>query len=468
MPKIKTIELPQHTTVDRQLHDAAVDLLPSDIAEDSLVRWVTKHDGLIRELPQGEGFFGSEGQGQALMFRYMCNSMLQTRISFYFAAIFHIGRMRQVSKMVLDTILTTQQKAVLRKWVSLLAERLTGRASEEQATAMLQKLLTASGRYHSRQLALANQWWGRWQKEVEPLRENVEAMNETWGQDRYHDMRGKVAQVFLRLWMTTNVPSELQMSMLGEGVHFKSVQTPTFMGGRDLFENQSWLLPLLMAGMGDDPWHPEIIAHELRHLWEDWIQAERERRIEPQVQIAFSRLRTKYGDKNPFDDFAVGRHSATLALRELVKENMLPNDKPSPWLYAWKETLEEMPMYVFSFPPLPKPTVLKDSLWLAMRQVDSAIKENITEAIRPTESWNDFIQRIFEDEWVEKVGRMAGTANKEAGQTAVVWALDDFADFIEMIVMQLNDIGYSLQMPSKMRLKTLLDKASHGESVDDW
>src|SRR2546430_6945880 len=48
--------------------------------------------------------------------------------------------------------------------------------------------------------------------------------------------------------------------------------------------------------------------------------------------LAFGQLRTKYGDKNPFDAFVVGRHAATLALRELVKENELPNGRPSPWL----------------------------------------------------------------------------------------------------------------------------------------
>ena len=50
MPEIRRFSLPEGTTVSQQLHDAAVDLLPAEMAKNSLVRWVTEHDGLIREI----------------------------------------------------------------------------------------------------------------------------------------------------------------------------------------------------------------------------------------------------------------------------------------------------------------------------------------------------------------------------------------------------------------------------------
>jgi len=33
--------------------------------------------------------------------------------------------------------------------------------------------------------------------------------------------------------------------------------------------------------------------------------------------------------------------------------------------------------------------------------------------MRPTEAWSDFVQRVFENEWVEVVGSMAGAGEQE-------------------------------------------------------
>jgi len=201
----------------------------------------------------------------------------------------------------------------------------------------------------------------------------------------------------------------------------------------------------------------------------DWLRAEHERRISPQVQIALERLKLKYEERSPFGDFGVGQQAATPALRELARENKLPNDDPSPWLYEWIETLEEMP---WISAPLPKPSDEEESLRTAFRLADSVIKKNaVEESLLPTESWSQFIQRVFEDEWVKGVGSMAGAANKKTAQGEVVWLLSEFVIFVQKVVTQLNGIGYRLRTPPDTRLKTLLDKASRGEGVhgdDAW
>lgn len=462
MPEVKRIELPEWATVDRQLHDAVIDLLPADMAEDSLVRWVTEFDDLTSKSRQDGGTFESFERewyadgGKAWIICNLASSALQARLPFYFAALFHIGRMRQVSQFVLENIAKKQKADGFKEWALSVAERLTGPDSDARATEVLQKLSVASKEFHSHQLATANRWWGSWKREVEPLRRNVAVVYETWGQTH----RRETLQTFMEFWATINSPSELLTSMSREGVRFKSVQTPTSFGGTEQFSSQSWWLPLILVGMGDRQGHAEGFGDELRYLLHDWLRAEELRSMAPQAQIALDRLRMNYGEKNPFDEFGVGRHAATVGLRKLIKENTLPNWQPSPWLHAWKQTLEIMP---WVSDQLPKPTEQEESLRSALHLADSAIKGNITNKMLPTETWNDFVQRIFEDNWVKTVGLMAGETNRKA--TAAVWSLDEFADFIEKVVLRLNDIGYTLRPPATPRLQALLDKTSRGESV---
>jgi len=200
-------------------------------------------------------------------------------------------------------------------------------------------------------------------------------------------------------------------------------------------------------------------------MMQEWHQAEYQRRMAPQVQIALDRLKLKYEKNSPFADFGVGRHAATPVLRELAKENNLPNGEPSPWLFEWIETLEEMPWMSH---PLPKPLEEEESLRGAFLLADSVIKKHVVqEKVLPTEGWSHFVQRVFEEEWVKKVGSMAGAANKKGDQTVTVWTLGEFVAFVEKVVARLNAIGYRLRTPAETRLRTLLERASRGESLHE-
>ena len=482
MPKIRAIELPKWQTVERQLHETAIDLLPSDMVENPLVRWVTEYDSLIKKSDSRDNIdflerSWYEDRGLAFIFNELANSALQTKLPFYFGTLFHIGRMRKVYQATLETIsnMTKRESESFVLCASSLAEHLMGENTYSQSVQILNKLSDASSQYHSHQLGKAEQWWKAWQKEVEVLRNSVDSVNQEWGGNFFDKDRhsNRTPQAFLRLWKTATSPSELQMTMLAEGVRFKSTPPTTSIQG-DIFGGQNWIMPLLFMSSSGDYEH---FFHETRYILResleherDKLRAEREQRIEPQVQIALSCLKSKYGDKNPFDEFKIGKRAATLTLRELVKENKLPNDRPSPWLHTWKQIFEDLP---WSSEKFQKP---KDSdgewLQIALRQADSAIKKNITNLFCSNETWNQFIQRLFEHEWVEKIGAKAGEMNKkEKKSTTLIWSLDVFVDFIQKVIDKLNEIGYSLEVPAKSRLKTLLDKASRGDSFygdDAW
>ncbi len=77
--------------------------------------------------------------------------------------------------------------------------------------------------------------------------------------------------------------------------------------------------------------------------------------------------------------------------------------------------------------PLPKPLEEEESLRGAFLLADSVIKKHVVqEKVLPTEGWSHFVQRVFEEEWVKKVGSMAGAANIQAPNTG----RDAVADFI--------------------------------------
>ena len=74
---------------------------------------------------------------------------------------------------------------------------------------------------------------------------------------------------------------------------------------------------------------------------------------------------------------------------------------------------------------------------------------------------------------------MAGSLNKEIKNsndkkpsfTSRIWSLDDFVNFVKKVVVNLNEIGYSLKIPEKSRMENLLDKTSRGDRVygmDAW
>ena len=98
---------------------------------------------------------------------------------------------------------------------------------------------------------------------------------------------------------------------------------------------------------------------------------------------------------------------------------------------------------------------------------DSAIKLNFCDRILPTETWNGFVQRLYEEYCIKELGEGAGSANKKAN--TVVWTDDYFSDFIKELTEQVIILGYDVSAPPIERLQTLLKKAEKGYvSKGDW
>jgi hypothetical protein len=250
--------------------------------------------------------------------------------------------------------------------------------------------------------------------------------------------------------------------MRSAGVRFRNLDSP------DLPLPNQWpfLAAVFAAGaFGTIGFESRHYFDEMRYLWSEMLREEQQKRIAPQVQIALDLLRSRHGNADPFASYPVGRTPATPELRELIKQHQLPNGARSPWLDFWLKGLEGVPE---SWKPLPR-TTDAGSQW-AMRSADSTIKRNLDQAISPSESWAIFLQRLFEREWAQRIGAMAGEANKKSG--VEVWSAAALFALIQQTVSSLNVLGYELTAPAEGRLKVLLDRATEGKPLyyasDDW
>ena len=93
-------------------------------------------------------------------------------------------------------------------------------------------------------------------------------------------------------------------------------------------------------------------------------------------------------------------------------------------------------------------------------------KQSLPGELKPGETWNEFIQRLFEREWVLKTDSQL-VLNEP---NAKVWRFEGFVALVAAVISALNDAGYRIEPPSKGRLQNLWDRLN-GEnpwSVDEW
>lgn len=474
MPTIRKIQLENGQSVSERLHAVAVDLLPNDMAQNPVVRWVVDHDSLNR-LCDGRknstAIDDIEGFGKFAMVGRIVATLLQRKLPFYFGALFHIGRMRAVSEYCIRNVESlsaggNNRSASEQNLASLLAENspLSQKQFADEARRILSSLSAAGLQHASGQKLLATSWWNLWLKEAGALYDSTQRLQNAWEKtagDRNNGRGMALIDAAMRTIILCQSSSCLAEAMKAAGVRMK-----TEVEGRLAGDFHRFAMPSLVFALAAMEGGPEDERHHFwhwEHLINRWISAEREIRLQPQVDIALEILRSKYGALNPFDEFLPLCRPASCELRMLAMEHTLPNSNPSPWRAAWEARLES-PYIGYSGNPIKPPASLDPkSLDWAVRLADSAIKRNITLEINPNETWSSFVQRLYERFCVHELGRGAGCSNKDSGEKHSPWSVEGFALFIEAMTHGINKHGYELKCPNPARLEVLLTKTTKGE-----
>lgn len=481
MPEIARIAL-KRGSVANGLAQIKRDLLPEEFTRDYLVQWVMSFDALEKESNQRDyrndrgDRIDSQDWGSQLWANLVI-SILQTQMPFYFASLFHIGRMWQVAVFSLESIDDVEREEnLLASAQNLMALNTQDNVdlSIESYVALITRMCKQGREQQVRQLNLARELWRDWKSEVELYRSSVNEFEESFNRYRweYEEHRrldrgeGNRFNIIMRptmeLLFLAMRGSFLKGKMQSNGVQFKSeiATQPLALQSISAFLA---VLTLLNTDEGSRLVHllSELVEEQKYHLREQ-RELSRRQLLAPELEAALEMLKRKYEEADPFVKYGAGKSAPTPELLELIREHRLPNGNDSPWLSAWKKSLDEAPS---RYDKLSKPSKQSgQALNLSVRLADSTIKRNLTKKLDPAESWEDFLQRIFEKEWIEVIGVMAGKTNQEAKSSTLVWDLQTFQRFIADTVVGLNKLAYSLVVPGSTRLALLFEKASKSKN----
>jgi hypothetical protein len=193
--------------------------------------------------------------------------------------------------------------------------------------------------------------------------------------------------------------------------------------------------------------------------------------IAPTVREAELRLRQRFGDQNPLEAFGPGQKPASEELVLLLRQNELPYGKESQWRQEWRRSLEREPSDYWRFNVTVDRALAPERISQAALSVDSTIKHRIINRDRsPVETWTEYCQRIFEQDWIRFVVRSI-FANKEGpGLPQTGWDLKLLQTFLRNIIVILSKQGYYMKVPAENRLNALILRVSRGDTVreEDW
>lgn len=201
--------------------------------------------------------------------------------------------------------------------------------------------------------------------------------------------------------------------------------------------------------------------HEFQHILYD---VHREARYGSLRDAALERLRAVHATADPFADYLPLKLPPSEELRALVIQHRLPGGGNSPWLDAWLGCLDTSSSSGVTSNRIK--TNDPEFIRALARSADSNIKHNITEAFRIGESWQAFIQRLFESKWLRDFTALAVRMNAERG--VPMWSFETCVGVVTAVVAVLNGSGYALVVPQTERLKSLWEGLTKGEHVSGW
>jgi hypothetical protein len=459
-------------SVREALYLARTEFLPEEIRNDKNANWVLSFDELRTRPGQEELFRDRPNESALWALDLIVTSTLQRRIPYFFASLFHIGRQWKVSesalrslesasdgKNVSDTLrLTLDSLRELSRSDKQVAE-LYDRDGRDTAEA-LSLMLKSSREQHLNRLREAQGWWHLWVEEVDTLRSQVERLQEFGLREEDYRLSREV----IRFVSASYRHSNLRGTMESAGVKFAS-EVERNVSSLPIAYSEV-LTPFLLLSLTSNRKEPFLhdVMFEWRHILHDLRQ---DIEYGESRRIALDHLKHKYrhgGD--PFESYLPLGKAATDALRNLVIEHTLPGNQSSPWLATWSRCVDYDPTTALAVPF--KDVRDQKALSAFARAADSAIKHGLPDDFLPGESWDDFVQRLFESAWVSSIADQIVSSSKQ--DLGSKWTFDSFSSLVAGVVKILNGIGYNLTSPSSIRLKNLWERLHSDEpySTDQW
>jgi hypothetical protein len=154
-------------------------------------------------------------------------------------------------------------------------------------------------------------------------------------------------------------------------------------------------------------------------------------------------------------------------LKKLWGQCKLPNGQMFYYAQNWFDSLEREQLYSGALRWF-SPTDL-ESIESLVRSADAAIKYRyIIDSPSLGETETQFIQKMLEKFWIQKIIQMAIKTN--SGTPKPLWTVEELKAVFERIVNKLNLQGYHLDVPSLERLRRAWKTAEGGSlrSDSEW
>jgi hypothetical protein len=477
------------TTISEAFRRAKFELLPEEISNDALARWVTDFDQLSKTETYDRNWDRPEGRDETvieLILAPMIRGALTPKMSFYFASLFHIGRGWQVARYASDTAKDALQPQHLERTTDLYLERFQNDLLRlevppgERRTLLsrsLSDVLSLTADQHLEAIQKSKKLWQVWKDEVGELRSATEelsgrvedyknlARREPWTD--YHPSNRAFFRSVYRLIFFSVEQGRLFHLLTQDGVHFKALNDPP--------QVSVGLAQLMQFALtrGDEGALVEGIRDCLR-MYHDVLSHQaavtKEQRLAPVVQEVEAQLFKLFASGNPFEKYRALQSPPDEELSSLWSRCKLPNGEMFYFARNWLDSLRAEPSFYSD--GLPYAASLSDDDIIAYAfSADATIRRNwVNTSLRTFRSDRDAIQKLLE-KWIEVLSRGAlYPTTKEKGTQR--WKVDSFHDLISKVVIHLNLHGYSLVPPSVDRIKVLWEEVARKDrsywSTIEW
>jgi hypothetical protein len=160
---------------------------------------------------------------------------------------------------------------------------------------------------------------------------------------------------------------------------------------------------------------------------------------EPIVQAELATLQQRIANFDPFSEPLVGPPGESLRVE--MRHHVLSNSERSPWLRQFLTQFDDEPRWWWSrgiqFGSA------QDSVYiqaLAFSAHSTVVRRLIDRNRIVGESWNEYIERLFRDEWLERLGKAVARSSDSP------WTRDNFISIMAAVREWLRRDGYRLSI----------------------
>ena len=164
MPKVRQVRLPEEYTVDKALRESTTDLLPSHIADAESAKWIIQFSDTFATKPNFDRDRRprESERWREEMHAQFARELLEQRVDFYFASLFHIGRMFVTATEALTRIEVLEQGENLEESTRNIESALKDLGRERRVDSIRESLMescTLGRDFQGQQRKRAEEWW---------------------------------------------------------------------------------------------------------------------------------------------------------------------------------------------------------------------------------------------------------------------------------------------------------------------